>query len=238
MLGGFLQRWPLRNRLIVKETLESVAPMARTQAARIEVTVLVVDDDPAMCAAIAGLLRRAHMSVHTATDAQQGFQLLEQHHGDASIQVVISDYAMPGLDGAEFLKGVRMRWPRIGRILLTGTLDRAAFARAVNEGQIDRLLLKPVTWNELVAAVRAVAAADPAPAAPDEPMLARLTAREREVLELVVRGQTNAEIASALGCTPITARNHVRHILAKLGVADRTHAVVWAAQHGLIPPTA
>src|SRR5205814_7516850 len=94
-----------------------------------------------------------HVRVSIAHDAEAGLRLLERE-GDDGIGVVISDHAMPGIDGAEFLTMVRRRWPRAARILLTGSADLAAAARAVNQAQIERLLVKPYVPAELLRLVR------------------------------------------------------------------------------------
>ena len=93
-------------------------------------------------------------------------------------------------------------------------------------------LLSPAVTSRLLAEF---AARRPAPAR--EPAeLARLTPREREVLDLVIRGRSNAEIARDLVVSPSTVKTHLGHILDKLGLRDRVHAVVYGYEHGLVEP--
>jgi response regulator RpfG family c-di-GMP phosphodiesterase len=104
-------------------------------------TVMAVDDDPTVLSALRRLLRPEGIELLTASSGDEALQALEEH-GEA-LDVLISDYAMPGMDGAELLGKVRERWPEITRVLLTGNADLPAAARAVNEGQLSHLSTKP-----------------------------------------------------------------------------------------------
>ncbi len=104
-------------------------------------TVLVVDDEPAVLSALTRLLRPHGIRVLTAAGGEEALALLETH--GPSVGVLITDYTMPGMNGAEVLRAARLRWPDITRMLLTGNADMAAAARAVNEGQLSRLYTKP-----------------------------------------------------------------------------------------------
>jgi DNA-binding NarL/FixJ family response regulator len=157
---------------------------------------------------------------------------------------VVTDYAMPGLNGVDLLRAVRRQWPDIARVLLTGQADVSVAARAVNEGQLMRLFTKPWQAAEVRAALvelvhqhhaRLHARAPACATSSDESLLAPLTPREREVLGQVVKGLTNRQIAASLHVSPATARNHVEHILRKLDVIDRTQAAVKALDLGLVP---
>jgi EAL domain-containing protein (putative c-di-GMP-specific phosphodiesterase class I)/FixJ family two-component response regulator len=106
-------------------------------------TALVIDDEPSVLAALGRLLRANDIAVISAEHGEQGLATLEANAG--SIDVVICDYDMPGMDGAEFLHHAKLRWPAIPRVLLTGKADLPAIARGVNDGEIARLLFKP--WN-------------------------------------------------------------------------------------------
>ena len=106
-------------------------------------TVLVIDDEPTIVAALGRLLRTNDIAVISAEHGEQGLAMLEAYAD--SIDVVICDYAMPGMDGAEVLHHAKQRWPSIPRVLLTGKADMPAIARGVNDGEIARLLFKP--WN-------------------------------------------------------------------------------------------
>jgi len=104
-------------------------------------TVLLVDDDESLLAAMSRLLRPDGVRVLIAPGGERALELLEAE-GD-SIGVVVSDYQMPGMNGADLLRAVRLRWPDATRILSTGNADLTAAARTVNEGQVSRLITKP-----------------------------------------------------------------------------------------------
>jgi DNA-binding NarL/FixJ family response regulator len=208
-------------------------------------TALLVDDDPGFLNALSRLLRAAGIHVLTAGDGQQALTLLHRHA--ESIGVVVSDYSMAQMNGAELLRAVNLNWPEIARVLLTGNADLRSVAEAVNEGQISGLFLKPADPGDLqrevirlIEAHRLVtenrslrARLEPAPAPP----LAPLTSREVDVLRLIVEGWTNRAISTELGLSPATVKVHVGHIVAKLGARDRTQAAVRATVLGLVTPS-
>src|ERR1700694_4066402 len=114
---------------------------APTPSAGVVGTVLLVDDDEKLLAAMSRLLRPDGLKVLIATGGDRALELLEAE--GASIGVVVSDYAMRGMNGADLLRAIRLRWPDVTRILSTGNADLAAAARTVNEGQVSRLITKP-----------------------------------------------------------------------------------------------
>jgi DNA-binding NtrC family response regulator len=119
-------------------------------------TVLLVDDDESLLSAMSRLLRPDGLRVLTASNADRAIELLEAE--GHSVGVVVSDYAMPGMTGADLLRAVRMRWPALTRILATGNADINGAARAVNEAQVARLIIKPCDpdhFREIVAAALA-----------------------------------------------------------------------------------
>jgi response regulator RpfG family c-di-GMP phosphodiesterase len=120
-----------------------------TTAAQTEIKqrVLIVDDEETVLMAVARLLRPDGVQVLTAANGDEALAVLEEHA--PSIGAVISDYAMPGMSGADLLRAVRLRWPELTRVLLTGNADLPAAAEAVNEGQLSRLITKPWTATAL-----------------------------------------------------------------------------------------
>jgi response regulator RpfG family c-di-GMP phosphodiesterase len=119
-------------------TLQTSAP--EKDAAR-SIAILAVDDEPSVLEAIKRLLRADGIEVRTASSGGEALRVLED---DAeSIGVIVSDYAMPGMSGAELLGITSGRWPDLTRVLLTGNADLEAASRAVNEGQLSRLYTKP-----------------------------------------------------------------------------------------------
>ena len=115
-------------------------------------TLLVVDDEAYICTALKRIFERANVTVHTAFSAEEGLERL----AEVDAQVVVSDFMMPGHDGAWFLSQVRARWPRIQRILLTagGRAQVDDLQRAINDGGVQRFLTKPWSNEGLVATVR------------------------------------------------------------------------------------
>jgi response regulator RpfG family c-di-GMP phosphodiesterase len=114
-------------------------------------TVLAVDDEPSILSALNRLLRPEGVRVLTAVGGEEALAVLEEH--GPAIGAVFSDYAMPGMNGAELLRAVRLRWPDITRVLLTGNADLPAAAQAVNEGHLSRLYTKPWQPDQLRQAV-------------------------------------------------------------------------------------
>ncbi len=105
-------------------------------------TILLVDDEPNICRALARSLKRDAYAVLTANEPAEGLAILKQHRVD----LVISDHLMPNMTGIEFLTLVRDRHPDVMRLLLTGHADMETAIRAINEGQIYRFLTKP--WDD------------------------------------------------------------------------------------------
>jgi len=149
---------------------------------------------------------------------------------------------MPKLDGVEAMRELRERVPETRVIILTSYIDDERLLPAIRAGAAG-YLLKNAEPQELARAIRPADAGealiDPSVAARLVERLAddeshdgfeNLTAREREVLELIGRGFSNKRIAAELGVAEKTVKTHVTHVLGKLGVADRTQAALYAAK--------
>jgi two-component system, NarL family, response regulator LiaR len=191
---------------------------------------------------------------------QDGFEIVgEAADGEEAVQraaelepdVILMDLVMPTLDGVSAMRELRRRCPHSRVIVLTSFLDDDRLLPALEAGAAG-YLLKNSQPSELARAVRAAHAGEaiidptaaarlvnvlsgadhtrPRAAAP----LEQLTRREREVLTLIAQGRANKRIALELGISEKTVKNHVGHVLAKLGVNDRTQAAVLAVQEGLL----
>jgi DNA-binding NarL/FixJ family response regulator len=158
--------------------------------------------------------------------------------------VVLMDLLMPGLDGVATTAAIKQRYPQVEVVALTSFSEAERVHRALAAGAAG-YLLKDAEADEVVAAVRAAHRGevhlDPVVAraltrslvAPHRTATA-LTPREREILVLVAQGRSNRDIAGALVISERTARTHVSNVLAKLGLASRTQAALWAVREGLV----
>lgn len=208
------------------------------------IRVLIVDDHLMVRYGLKALLSTSQdiVVVAEAEDGAQAEAICREHAPD----VILMDLAMPNLDGPTATARIRAILPQVQVIALTSFVDKIQVARAINAGMIS-YLLKDVDAAQLSAAIRAAhrgratldaaaaqalaqRAAEPAQLGHD------LTQREREVLALVVAGESNTEISSRLRISHGTVRLHVSHILSKLGVDNRTEAAILAVQHKLISP--
>jgi response regulator RpfG family c-di-GMP phosphodiesterase len=113
-------------------------------------TLLCVDDEPGVLSALRRVFRRDGYNVLLASSGAEGLQILQRE----SVDLVISDMRMPVMDGAEFLKQVRVGHPETARILLTGYASRQATESAIHEGEIYRCLDKPWNDDDLLSVVR------------------------------------------------------------------------------------
>lgn len=197
------------------------------------------------------MILEAEPDIEVVGEAADGLDALEQNRLTLP-DVVLMDIRMPRLDGIEatrrLLAAVTTGRTRVV-ILTTFDLDEYVFD-ALRAGA-SGFLLKDLPPEQLVAGVRIVAGGDsllapsvtrrlieeyarnPAPPAASVQALKRLTERELEVLRLVARGMSNAELAAAIYVSETTVKTHVGHILTKLGLRDRVQAVVFAYETGV-----
>lgn len=204
------------------------------------IRILVVDDHAVVREGLRTFLELQDglVVVGEAGEGEEAVELALRLRPD----VILMDLVMPGLDGVGAMRELRRRLPGARVIVLTSYLDDERLLPAIRAGAAG-YLLKNVRPQELARAVRAghagEALIDPAVAArlveafadePGEEWPERLTPREREVLELLGRGFANKRIALELGVGEKTVKTHVGHVLAKLGVSDRTQAALYAAR--------
>jgi DNA-binding NarL/FixJ family response regulator len=213
--------------------------------------VFLVDDHKVVRSGLAAYLAtEPGMSVvGEAADGRRALDELAVHERAGTLpDVVLMDLQMPQLDGVETTALIKKRWPDVEVVAVTSFVEEARIRAALEAGATG-YLLKDADAAEVADAIRAAVAGevhlDPTAAkalaaslrAPRSAADA-LTPREREVLVLVARGVTNREIGRHLGVAERTARTHVSNILAKLGLASRTQAALWAVREGLVPDTA
>jgi len=218
------------------------------------VRLLIVDDQELVRTGLRTILQGVE-DFEVAGEAADGLSAISQA-AQLKPDLVLMDIRMPHLDGVEATARIRASEPAPRVILLT-TFDLDQYVYAGLRAGASGFLLKDTLAAELVAAIRAVLAGDAviAPsatrrlierfleAAPPDPAgqaaaLAPLTTREREVLTLLGRGLSNAEIAHRLYLSEATVKTHVGRVLGKLGLRDRIQAVVLAYETGLIRPGA
>ncbi len=215
------------------------------------ITILVVDDHAVVREGLRTFLglQDGFEIVGEAADGEEAVEKAEQLDPD----VILMDLVMPNRDGVSAMQVLKARASRSRVIVLTSVLEDDRLLPALEAGAAG-YLLKNSQPAELARAVRAAHAGeaiiDPTVAARlvhalsergpvaarDTTMLDHLTGREHDVLMLIARGRSNKRIALELGISEKTVKTHVGHLLAKLGVTDRTQAAVLAVQNGLVEP--
>ncbi len=201
------------------------------------IRVLTVDDHPVVRAGVRALIAREpdFQVVGEGGDGAEAVALYEAHRPD----VVLMDVRMPNLDGVGATRAIMASDPSARVIALTSYHGDADVYRAIQAGACG-YLLKDTLGAPLVDALRRAAAGEriipPEIAERLAEFMAQdeLTPRELEVLDLAAKGLRNREIASAIGRSEDTVKAHLKHIMKKLGVADRTEAVTLALRRGII----
>jgi FixJ family two-component response regulator len=196
--------------------------------------VYVVDDDPVVLRALERLLESAGFEVAAFPSARE---FLERHD-QAAAGCLLLDLAMPGLNGLELQAMLEQRASHLPVVFLTGHGDIAASVRAMKQGASD-FLTKPVDDALLIATIRDALARDRAQRASRVELesitqrLATLTERERQVLELIVAGKLNKEIAAELGTVEKTIKFHRANLMHKMGVRVVADLVKLAERAGV-----
>ena len=201
------------------------------------ITVLVVDDHPLLRDGVAfALSGEADMRiVANAHDGRSAIEAFREHRPD----VTLMDLQLPDMSGIDAMRAIRSEFPAARIIVLTTYRGDAQVANALKQGA-SGFLLKASLRKELRDAIRAAregrrvispdAAADLAEYIGGD----MLSERELQVLNRVARGLGNKQIAAELGVSEDTVKSHMKSILSKLDVSDRTHAVVTAVKRGII----
>jgi DNA-binding NarL/FixJ family response regulator len=217
----------------------------------VSIRVLIADDQ-ALVRDGFGMILDAQPDIDVVAEAADGREAIERAR-ELRPDVVLMDIRMPEVDGIEATRRLCAE-PGGPRILMLTTFDQNEYVYEAMKAGASGFLLKDVRREELVNAVRVVAAGDallapaltrrliedfvrrPPPGSAPAGPLAELTDRESEVLRLVARGLSNAEIAGALVVSDATVKTHVARILSKLGLRDRIQAVVLAYESGFVQP--
>jgi DNA-binding NarL/FixJ family response regulator len=224
-----------------------------SQAAPETIRVLVADDQTLVRAGF-GVLVDSASDLEVVGEAGNGREAVELARSTRP-DVVLMDIRMPVLDGLEATRRIAADELLAGvRVLVLTTFDLDEYVYEALRAGASGFLLKDTPPADLLAAIRVVAAGDallapavtrrliaefarrPEPSAVTPAALAGLTDREREVLALVARGLTNAEIADRLVVSVATAKTHVSRVLAKLQARDRAQLVMLAYETGLVTP--
>jgi DNA-binding NarL/FixJ family response regulator len=211
------------------------------------IRILIVDDHAVVREGLRAFLG-LQPGFEIVGEAEDGRQALTQAQA-LDPDVILMDLVMPNLDGVSAMRELQERGARSRVIVLTSFLEDDRLLPALQAGAAG-YLLKNAQPSELARAVRAADAGDaiidPTVAArlvealsgrsrPGGGRHEQLTARERDVLGLIARGRSNKRIALELGISEKTVKAHVGHVLAKLGVSDRTQAALLAVEEGLVP---
>lgn len=213
------------------------------------VRVLICDDQTVVREGLAAILS-TDPEIEVVGLARHGREALDQVP-ESQPDVVLMDLKMPVLNGVQTTHHLRKDHPQIRVLVLTTYAEDEWVLDAIRAGA-SGYLLKDTRRDELIAALKGTAegksfvdpavagtvlsqvASSPAHEPAESALVEALTAREREVLHLLVQGHSNPEIARKLHLAPGTVRNYVSSILQKLGVSDRTQAAVVAVKRGLV----
>jgi len=211
------------------------------------IRVLICDDQDMVCEGLRAILKSAREIevVGVARDGAQALDLVPQVKPD----IVLMDLKMPGMNGIQATRLLRERFPHV-RVLVLTTYDADEWVFDAIRSGAAGYLLKDTPREALIAAIKGTVEGDThvdpgvagklfakiasSPSSPDTSVADSLSERERDVLRLLARGLTNADIAERLHLSEGTVRNYVSAVLAKLDVSDRTQAAVIALRYGLV----
>jgi DNA-binding NarL/FixJ family response regulator len=217
------------------------------------IRIIVADDHEVVRTGFAALLdtQPDFTVAGIACDGAEAVRICRDLHPD----VVLMDVRMPGMDGIQATRQLTGSGQGGPRILILTTFDLDEYVYDALRAGASGFLLKDVTAERLFDAVRVIAAGEallaptvtrrlisqftrqrPRPDAPPTAVLATLTPRETQVLKLIAEGLSNHEISAQLTVTEETIKTHVSRVLSKLGLRDRTQAVITAYESGLVVP--
>jgi two-component system, NarL family, response regulator len=201
------------------------------------IRILLVDDHPMIRAGLAVTIEpEPDMTVvASASNGREALEQFRQHQPD----ITLMDLKMPEMGGVEAIRGIRAEFPSAKIIVLSTYQGDEDIYRALEAGAVT-YLLKDMIADKMMSVIREVAGGgrpilpEVAQRLTDRMFKVALTARELEVLQHVAAGRRNKEIAGALNISEETVQGHVKNILAKLDVHDRTEAVAVAVRRGIV----
>ena len=214
----------------------------------LDITVILVDDQELVRSGLRRILRRkdGFVIVGECSDGDEVAAAVAEHRPD----VVVMDLRMKRMDGIEATR--RLAGPDAPPVLALTTFNEDELLSGVLRAGAAGFVLKDSSAEELIRAVRAVAAGDSyldpavtsrvlhtyrhAVQAPPDVAVGELTGRELDVLTLIAKGRSNAEIAAELFISEVTVKSHIGHIFVKLDLRDRAAAIVYAYNHGIVVP--
>ncbi len=202
-----------------------------------KIRVLVVDDHPPMRMGLVALIK-SQAGMDVIAEAADGEEAIEVYD-DVLPDVVLMDLRMPGIGGVEAILAIRSKHPA-ARVIVLSTYDTDEDIHRALQSGAKSYLLKDMPIEEIASTVRAVFEGDASlPRSVAERLTERslrqqLTERERDVLEALIKGRSNKEIAASLCISEDTVKSHLKTLFAKLRVRDRTGAAVEAIRHGIV----
>jgi NarL family two-component system response regulator LiaR len=209
-----------------------------------KIKVLVVDDHPVVRQGLRVFLKLQETIdlVGEAADGVEAMAKVQELFPD----VVLMDLVMPEVDGVAAIREIRKISPKTQVLVLTSFADDERVFSSIEAGALG-YLMKDASPRDVIQAIQDVFEGKPVlhpeiakklmhevSSAHEEPLIERLTPREREVLTLIVKGYSNQEMACELMISEKTVKTHVSNILSKLHLADRTQAAVYALREGLV----
>jgi len=198
---------------------------------------MLVDDHPAFRMGMVALIE-SELDLKVVAETADGGKALELYRHNKP-DMVLMDLRLPGMGGVETTLAIRKEFPE-ARIIVLTTFDADEDIHRAMQAGAKSYVLKDTPRNELAATIRAVHAGEqPLSQRVAERLAERrrrsdLTEREMEVLQFLVKGRSNKEIAAALNLAEVTVKAHLKTLFIKFGVKDRTEAAISAVRHGIV----
>ena len=202
------------------------------------IRVLVVDDHPPMRMGLVAIIK-SQAGMDVVAEAADGEEAIEVYD-DVRPDIVLMDLRMPGMGGVEAILAIRKKHPE-ARVIVLSTYDLDEDIHRAMQSGAKSYLLKDMPTEEIESTIRWVHAGGDtslprqvAERLTERSQRQQLTERERDVLEALIKGRSNKEIASSLYISEDTVKSHLKTLFSKLHVRDRTEAAVEAIRHGIV----